>query len=137
MPEAAVPKTREVIKYVQIDSRQERPERTDVWQSAPKSEWQYVTIPAEDIHGYSYPPIEINHDKFEGNGTYFVPPILAGEIKRIMNRYDLEQVALMQPKQRARALAQLAGNQGATRVATVAMGASAVQDGVPGLSAPK
>lgn len=126
----------EVTRFVEIERRDLKPERMNVWASAPKNEWEYVTIPAEDLHGYSHPSIGINHDIFEAGQTYFVPPILAGEIRRIMDRHQIEQIALLQPKRRQKALRDLAGAQGATRVGTAAAGAVAIQEGLPGAAEP-
>lgn len=111
-------KQQEVIKYIEIAKKgNEKPPRFDVWQSAPKSEWEYVEIPKEDLHSYVYPSIMINQDKFESGAKYFVPPLLAHELRRVMKRFETECLALLQPKKRQAALEQ-AGRNG-TRVGQV------------------
>lgn len=103
------PKTGVVTKYdVSRSGKRTKIETFNVWISAPESEWQYVSIPAEDIHGYPHPPLEINDDKFDAGKTHFVPPILAAEMQRILKSFEVEQIALLQPRKRKRALEQLA-----------------------------
>ena len=121
-------KAQEIIRYVEVQKKAEKPPRFDVWASAPKSEWEYVEIPSEDLHAYQYPSIMINQDKFEPGKKYFVPPILAGEIRRIMKRFEIECLALLQPKKRQQALAQVNGH--GTRVES----AGAIPVSTPGMA---
>ncbi len=138
---------KEVIKYIEVERKESRPTRFNVWASVPKDQFEYVTIPKEDLHGYPYPPVSVNFDKFdeyhnsyiredEAGRTFLVPPILAGELRRIMDRFHIESVALLQPKRRLEALRNLAGNPSATRVATAAAGSTAQSVGIPGAVLP-
>jgi len=138
---------KETVKYIEVERKEAKPAQFNVWVSAPRSEWEYVTIPKEDLHGYIYPEIMINHDKFneyhpsyvsqDATGFKFlVPPMLAGEIKRIIDRAYIETVALLQPKKRMEALRNLQGHPGATRVAAAGLGSTAEVVGVPGAVIP-
>lgn len=148
--EPAVP---EVIRYVEVAPRKKEVERFNVWASAPRADWEYVTVPKQDIHGYSFPPVSVNQDYFcadqqtypsqafvkfdeEGNPVFHLPPMLAREVNDIVKRQEQEQIALLQPKLRKSVLDRLYRNPGAVKVAAAAGGSTATQVGVPGTVLP-
>lgn len=129
--EVASPK--ETIKYVEITKATAKPDRFNVWASAPKKDWQYVEIPAEDLHSFQYPDIIINQDIFKAGDRHFVPPMLAGEITRIMKRFEVECLALLQPKKRQAALKQVDGKGSRlSSVGATVLGLPGAADAMPG-----
>lgn len=124
---------KETVRYIEIEKKNAKPERFNVWVSAPKKDWQYVEIPAEDLHSFQYPDIIINQDKFEAGKKHFVPPLLAGELTRVMKRFEVETLSLLQPKKRQEALRQVNGK--GTNLASagaIAVGLPGAVDSMPG-----
>jgi hypothetical protein len=100
--------TKDGVKYdISRTGKKTKIEPSNVWLSAPESEWVYVTIPNEDLHGYVYPTIRVNDDEFEHGKKYLVPPILAAEVERIKKAFDAECIALLQPRRRMQVYSEL------------------------------
>jgi len=75
-----------------------------------KSNWEWVSIPAKDLFGDTHTGISINFEKFvphqneDGSysgkeGRYFVDPVKAEEIRRILALTLVSQMRVMQPQQ--------------------------------------
>jgi len=96
--------TKDGVKYdISKTGKKTKIEPSNVWLSAEEKDWVYVTLPEEDIHGYPYPTIRVNDDEFERGKKYLVPPILAGEVERIKKAFEVESIALLQPRRRMQA----------------------------------
>ena len=76
-----------------------------------KSKWEYVEIPAEDFFERPFEGIDVNGNKF-GPGKHFVEPVLAGEIRQILKRWQKGQRRIMSsaPDMAARRVADQLGN---------------------------
>ena len=72
-----------------------------------RSNWEYVEVPARDILDYEYPTLAINRDRFEAGKKYFVPPIIAEELRRIMKVNDIQTRRILSPKIDTKALTDL------------------------------
>ena len=75
--------------------------------AAVASDKVYVEVPDEDLFDLVHPDIIINGEHF-GPGKHYVSPILAGEIKRLVDQFRRGQVRLLQPKRDAKALGAVA-----------------------------
>ena len=75
-----------------------------------KSDWQYVEVPAKDVLDFEYPSLAINRDRFYAGKKYFVPPIIAEELRRIMKVNDRQTRRILSPKPDAKALQDLKEN---------------------------
>jgi hypothetical protein len=61
-----------------------------------KEGFQYVTIPPKNVHGWEFPSVAINLKRW-GPGTHLVTNDEAGEINRILERYNREMIRLIAP----------------------------------------
>ena len=75
-----------------------------------KSNWEYVEIPEKDVLDFEYPSVAINRDRFYAGKKYFVPPIIAEEIRRIMKVNDRQTRRILSPKPDVKALEDLKEN---------------------------
>lgn len=80
-----------------------------------KSNWEYVEIPEKDVLDFEYPTLAINRDRFEHGRKYFVPPIIAEELRRIMKVNDRQTRRILSPKPDAKALQDLKENSAISR----------------------
>src|SRR5271157_1100083 len=75
-----------------------------------KSNWEWITVPATDLFGDAHTGVSVNFQKFtpelndEGQptgkpGKYFLDPILAEEVRRLLEQYMVAQMRIMQPGQ--------------------------------------
>lgn len=69
---------------------------TSVAASIPEGS-QYVVIPKKTILGWDHPGIGINL-KHWGPGTHLVTDTEAGEINRMLERFNNEQVRILRPE---------------------------------------
>jgi hypothetical protein len=58
---------------------------------------QYVTIPKKTVLGWDHPGIGINL-KHWGPGTHLVSDAEAGEINRMLERHNTEQIRILRPE---------------------------------------
>jgi hypothetical protein len=75
-----------------------------------KSNWEYVEIPEKDVLDFEYPSVAINRDRFYAGKKYFVPPIIAEEIRRIIKVNDYQTRRILSPRIDKKALQDLADN---------------------------
>lgn len=75
-----------------------------------KSNWEYIEIPERDVLDFEYPSLAINRDRFYAGKKYFVPPIIAEELRRIMKVNDYQTRRILSPKVDKKALQDLADN---------------------------
>jgi hypothetical protein len=75
-----------------------------------KSNWEYVEIPEKDVLDFEYPSLAINRDRFYAGKKYFVPPIIAEELRRIMKVNDYQTRRILSPRVDKKALQDLADN---------------------------
>lgn len=61
-----------------------------------KEGFEYVTIPAKNVHGWDHPEIAINLKRW-GPGTHAVTADEAKEINRILVGYNKEMIRLIAP----------------------------------------
>lgn len=76
-----------------------------------KSNWEYVEVPSRDVLDNAYPSLAINRDRFEPGKKYFVPPIIAEELRRIIKVNDYQTRRILSPKIDTKALKDLEGSQ--------------------------
>ena len=65
--------------------------------STDKSKFEWIEIPARDMYDHAYPTIRINAENFESGKRHFVPPEVAGELRRIMDRFEVDSRRLLLP----------------------------------------
>lgn len=72
-----------------------------------KSTWEWVTVPATDLFGDAHTGVSINFEKFTpeldaegqptGNeGKYFIDPVKAGTVRKLLAQYHQAQMRIMQ-----------------------------------------
>ena len=64
--------------------------------------WEYLTIPARDIHGQPFEGFGINNERY-GPGTHLLPPNLAVHLKERLRVWEQINIRMLQPFVDARA----------------------------------
>ncbi len=72
-----------------------------------KSDGVYVVIPEYDKLGNPHQGAAINEYRYEAGKTYYMEPVFAEELERILEIYDEQTLALLMGRINKRALAQL------------------------------
>lgn len=50
-----------------------------------RKDWEWVAIPAKDFYGARHAGLSLNGQLFEGGKKHFVPPVVAEEMRRILD----------------------------------------------------
>jgi hypothetical protein len=61
-----------------------------------KSNWEWVTVPEEDLFGEEHTGVSINFNQY-GPGKHFVDPESAGEIRRLLDLRLRGDMRVLQP----------------------------------------
>jgi hypothetical protein len=91
-------KTRKATKKAERELAQEAARLTHEEFVLDESNWEWVTIPTEDLFGKPYDGIIINLQKY-GPGKHFVDPDLAAELKRIMEVRNESDLRVYRPQE--------------------------------------
>lgn len=79
-----------------------------------KSDWQYVEVPEADMFDKPHQGAEINGLRFSRGNTYFMPPLYASELKRILTTMDRADRRIMQSTPDVRSINQAPGTSQST-----------------------
>lgn len=71
--------------------------QVDPW-TTDKSNWEYVSIPAENALGYPHDTISVNRHEFKAGQTYLIPPEVALDVKDRLKVYARATIRTLQPR---------------------------------------
>jgi hypothetical protein len=81
----------------------------------PAKTYRWVEIPERDMYDHPHPGVGINLDHY-GPGRHYVEEVVAGEIERILKRFEIQNIRLLQPRKDMTALNDLAKTRGSDYV---------------------
>lgn len=73
-----------------------------------KGEW--VDIPLTDMYDHPHPKVQINKHEFYPGNRYKLEPVLAGEVKRILESKRIADIRLLRPRKDYKTIEQVEKN---------------------------